>query len=403
MTSNLTRSFSPPTLLMKFHPLLLVAVSLASAGEIQAQPSADSSVKLNLTSPLEYQVFQRQTKTQGELIISGSIALTSPETRPPEKLEARIFGVPLTGKKRVEWQSLPFDARVAAFRGSLPVPAGGWYQVEVRAMRKGVTVGTALIEHVGIGEVFVIAGQSNSANHGEENQTTATGMVAAFTGTRWQLANDPQPGASGSGGSFLPAFGDALHARLKMPIGLVATGVGATSVREWLPHGTRIANPPTLTGHVLTTGPGQWEIDGSIFDNFVARIKALGPRGFHAVLWHQGESDANQRDAERTLSGRLYRDYMQQLIRESRQVIGWDVAWFVALASYHTPNDAASADIRSAQRSLWHQGRVLPGPDTDALTGDLRDSGGKGVHFSGEGLREHGRLWAELVGKWLEK
>ena len=115
----------------------------------------------------------------------------------------------------------------------------------------------AMVEHVGMGEVFVIAGQSNSANHGEEKQTTTTGMVVAFTGSRWQLANDPQSGASGGGGSFLPPFGDALHARLKVPIGLVATGVGATSVREWLPRGTRIANLPTLTGHVLTTGPGQ--------------------------------------------------------------------------------------------------------------------------------------------------
>ena len=35
--------------------------------------------------------------------------------------------------------------------------------------------------------------------------------------------------------------------------------------------------------------------------------------------------------------------------------------------------------------------------------GELRDSGGSGVHFSGKGLREHGWLWAELVGDWLEK
>ena len=388
---------------MKIFTLLLAAVFLVPAGEIRAQPSAPPPVQLNLTSPLEYQVFQRQSKTQGELIISGSVALTTPDTRPPEKLEARILGAPLAGKKRLEWQPLPFDARVAGFRGTLSVPAGGWYQVEVRALRKGARVGTALVEHVGIGEVFVIAGQSNSANHGEEKQTNTTGMVTAFTGTRWQLANDPQPGATGDGGSFLPAFGDALNVRLKVPIGLVATGVGATSVREWLPRGFRIANPPTLTGHIVTTGPGQWESDGTIFASFKARLQALGPGGFHAVLWHQGESDANQREAERTLSGRLDREYLHQLIRESRQAIGWDVFWFVAVASYHTPDAAASNDIRSAQRSLWHQGRVLPGPDTDALTGDRRDHDGKGVHFSGKGLREHGRLWAELVGDWLEK
>ena len=33
--------------------------------------------------------------------------------------------------------------------------------------------------HVGVGEVFVIAGQSNSGNHGSEKQKITTGMVAA--------------------------------------------------------------------------------------------------------------------------------------------------------------------------------------------------------------------------------
>ena len=41
---------------MKFYSLLLAAVFVTSAGEIHAQPSAPPAVKLNLTSPLEYQV-----------------------------------------------------------------------------------------------------------------------------------------------------------------------------------------------------------------------------------------------------------------------------------------------------------------------------------------------------------
>ncbi len=388
---------------MKSSNGLLAVMLLGLTAEMRAQTSGPGSVKLNLTSPQEYQVFQRKTKILGELRIAGTVTLTSPETQAPEKLEVRVLGSPLEGKLRSEWQPLPFDPHAPAFRSALSVPAGGWYRVEVRAVRKGVGLATAVIEHAGVGEVFVIAGQSNSANHGEEKQTNATGMVVTFTGTRWQLANDPQPGASGAGGSFLPAFGDALHTRLKVPVGLVATGVGATSVREWLPRGSRLANLPTLTGHVITTGPGQWESDGSIFARFIARMEPLGSLGFHAVLWHQGESDANQSDPKRTLSGRFYREYLQRLIGETRRAIGWDVAWFVAQASYHTPVDTGSVEIRSAQRSLWHQERVLPGPDTDALTGEFRDSGGQGVHFSGKGLREHGRRWAELVGDWLEK
>ena len=47
------------------------------------------------------------------------------------------------------------------------------------------------VEHVGVGEVFVIAGQSNSSNHGGDKQAKKTGKVAAFDRKRWHTANDP--------------------------------------------------------------------------------------------------------------------------------------------------------------------------------------------------------------------
>src|SRR5581483_848800 len=104
----------------------------------------------------------------------------------------------------------------------------GWFRLDVRAVMGGKAVAQATVERVGVGEVFVVAGQSNAANHGAEKQITRTGRVAAFDGIRWQLANDPQPGASGNGGSFLPPFGDAIVDKFDVPVGLVACGVGAT-------------------------------------------------------------------------------------------------------------------------------------------------------------------------------
>jgi hypothetical protein len=132
-------------------------------------------------------------------------------------------------------------------------------------------------------------------------------------------------------------------------------------------------------------------------------MKQCGERGFRAVLWHQGESDANQRDPSRTLSGTLYREYLERVIRESRREIGWDAPWFVAQVSYHGPDDEGSPEIRAAQASLWQDGVALEGPDTDALTGDFRERQGRGVHFSGAGLREHAARWAEKILPWLEQ
>jgi hypothetical protein len=112
-------------------------------------------------------------------------------------------------------------------------------------------------------------------------------------------------------------------------------------------------------------------------------------------LWHQGESDANQADASRTLPGEQYRAMMGRLIGETRREIGWEVPWFVAQVSYHVPGDEASEDIRAAQAALWRDGLAQEGPDSDALKGMMRDSGGKGVHFSGPGLREHAARWVD--------
>ena len=93
---------------------------------------------------------------------------------------------------------------------------------------------------------------------------------------------------------------------------------------------------------------------------------------------------------------------MRDVISASRREAGWDFPWFVAQASYHTPEDPSCPPIREAQRGLWKARVAMQGPDTDGLTGDNRQNQGQGVHFSAKGLQAHGVLWAEKVGAWLE-
>ena len=353
-----------------------------------------TAAELHLSSALDYQVVKRRTMDRGTVTLIGTDGSLVDGAI---SLETRF----VADGRPSPWIRRDTPTSTGQFRCSVEMPAGGWFRLEVRQRRGDSVVAQTHIEHLGIGEVFVVTGQSNSANHGEELQQPQSGLVTTFDGTRWRLALDPQPGASGGGGSFLPPFGDALSRRLGVPIGVVSCGIGATSVREWLPKGSRFPNPPTLTSRVRRLDSGEWESDGAAFEGLVARMTPLGPGGFRAVLWHQGESDANQADASRTLAGGRYREYLSTVIQESRRRIGWEPPWFVAQVSYHVPGDEASADIRAAQASLWQEGIALEGPDSDALKGPLRDSGGKGVHFSGPGLREHGKRWADKVGAWI--
>lgn len=373
---------------MKHFPtFLLLALLLSLATGLHA-------IELTLTSPLAHQVVQRATPGKGLLRITGEL---SEDVSPEAAVQVRV----VNETRQMPWLQVN-SVKGRKIIASYEAPAGGWWTLEVRIMLDGKEIALGKVPHVGVGEVFVVAGQSNSANHGEEKQTPQTGLVASFDGTTWRLAEDPQPGASGGGGSFLPPLGDELARKLGVPIGFVACGIGATSVREWLPKGATFPNPPTIESRVEKRPDGLWMSKGDAYQTFLARMKPLGPRGFRAVLWHQGESDANQKDPTRTLRGDLYRQYLETILRESRREIGWEVPWFVAQASYHVPGDEGSDDIRAAQASLARDGIALEGPDSDALKGELRERGGQGVHFSGKGLREHGAKWAEKVIPWIE-
>lgn len=371
----------------------LLAALLIALGSLSSTASRAADV-FALTSPTSHEIVQRNAKNAAAIRVAGSLIPVAWGTT----IETRL----VTDGKAGEWRLLTGRILKGTFRGDVEVPAG-WHRLEVRGVLEGKVIATTAVEPVGVGEIFVVAGQSNSANYGQEKQSPKSGKVVAFDGQRWQLANDPQPGAGGKGGSFMPPLGDALAERFGVPIGFVACGIGATSVREWLPKGATFPNPPTLVSRVQERPAGGWESKGEAYDMFTARMKHLGPNGFRAVLWHQGESDANQKDPTRTLPGKLYREYLEKLIRDSRKDIGWDAPWFVALASYHVPGDEGSPDIRQAQASLWKDGLALEGPDSDAIKGLFRERDGKGVHFSGDGLREHAKQWADKITPWLKQ
>src|SRR5207248_780295 len=144
-----------------------------------------SNPALALLSLQEYQVVQRVTREAGRLPIRGRV------TPAFEVVEVRVAGTAFDGKTMDGgWKRLESTAVPPAFGSEVSVPAGGWYRVEVQALAGGQPVASASVEHVGVGEVFVIAGQSNSTNYGEVKQSPATGMVATFSGLDWRLADD---------------------------------------------------------------------------------------------------------------------------------------------------------------------------------------------------------------------
>jgi len=136
--------------------------------------------------PVRIPSLYRSTRSQGVILARGSgLAATI--------VEARVQETSIEGPLPGRWQRLALDQVNQQFSVQLPVVAGRFYRVEIKSTNTLGKPQSFTIQHVGVGEVFVIAGQSNSTNYGEIPHTTQTGMVTTFSGTEWSLANDPNP------------------------------------------------------------------------------------------------------------------------------------------------------------------------------------------------------------------
>jgi sialate O-acetylesterase len=280
-----------------------------------------------------------------------------------------------------------------------PMPAGGPYDLVIRADRE-ITIRDVLV-----GDVWVGSGQSNM-EWPVRQTTNATLEIAAasfprirlFTVPRrvadspqddlageWKLAT-PETVASFSAVEFY--FGRELHARLKVPMGLIHSSWGGTPAESWTSGATLESMPglqPILVNwrrNVLNwplanatytrdlaaweaaatqakaegrqpavrpqppQGPGHPWTPAGLYNAMIAPLVRHTIRG---VIWYQGESNAN---AYRSYE---YRDLFPAMIED------WRAAWnqgpfpflFVQLANFRArqaePVESFWAELREAQ------------------------------------------------------
>jgi hypothetical protein len=267
---------------------------------------------------------------------------------------------------------------------AIAVPGGGWYRIEVSYYdQNGRLTEVGYSNPFGVGEVFVIAGQSNSTNCGSTRTRATSELVITTDGERWQQGNDPQIGTNDfsicQGGSSWPTAGDDLVRQLQVPVAFASTGYSGTSIAEWQP------------------GSGR-----DLFEFTIRRMRQLGARNFRAVLWHQGENDVKDETPER-----IYAERMLNMIRASHAQLGVEVPWLIAqaawcrqIAAYNKPQ--AESAILAAQASIPrnYPTFAFAGPNTDLLTEAFR---GTNCHFNQQGAVESGRVWARAILDFLQR
>lgn len=340
--------------------LTLAAALAGTVAFAQLTPAKRATLAprtMAMSSPQERQIVQRDSRNQATLHIAGRV---SPEVT---SVEARAMPQGVAPDVGGKWSQLagPGQLTNGEFRGTLVVPAG-WYDLHVRGRAEQIIVSKSEVPRVGVGEVFVVCGQSNSANHGNQPQSPQEDRVSALTATGWQQAKDPQPLATGDGGSPWPLLGDLLVKELDVPVAFASCGYGGTTTGQWLPN-------------------------GQLYPRLQSVLKRLGPNGARAILWHQGESDALA-----GVSAETYGKNMAALIAASHKDAGWDIPWVVAAVSYLPANTRPNMDaVLTAQRTLWKEKLALEGPDTDVIAGPAYRY--DAVHFNTDGLRAHAIRW----------
>ncbi|GAB2839600.1 hypothetical protein GCM10027277_03170 [Pseudoduganella ginsengisoli] len=272
-----------------------------------------------------------------------------------------------------------------------------------------------------VGDVFLIAGQSNAANHSSVVTSAISPFNRAFNpapaSNTWSALTHTQPYASSWAdqpwgnagyppkGSPWGVFAEKLSASTGVPVGIVNTAWGGSPLAWWANNWSPTSN----------------EAPESLFNRLVKAANAVGNCGFKAVLWHQGESDAPNNHTPKTTYGA---DLMQLARNFRNQTQGnCDPAWMIAKVAWVPESTWTSALLPqkfatemnhrrgltfTAKRNYPGDPKFLEGPDSDILTwAKYRyydpdpNNYNQYTHFNEAGIKAHGGLWASYVGQWL--
>jgi len=347
--------------------------------------------QLQISHPMARFVVQRGLDGNGRLYIAGRFTGTV------DRVEAQLTPAVAGQGTATSWQTVQTSPTNNIFLGYI-TGAGGWYILTVRTIVNNNVVSQAIVQPVGIGEIFVSAGQSNSRGLGigDNDLGSFTDRVSTID----SINHYYPPGAQAlySSGDPLPVpvykpltagrrifpmaesswcwgeLGDYIVNRYNVPVAFYITGWDSSTVENWINSANGI---PACNRY--------WCVEN--WPNFqpYTNLKNvmsyyLSMAGVRAILWHQGEAEYG--DAT-TGSIPAYATNLTNLIQKSRQDFGGrNVSWMVARVSFDgdSINPVRQPVIDKQLQVINTPGlNVFQGPLTDTIP--ARNAGINGGHF----------------------
>lgn len=342
--------------------------------------------QLKIDFPYDRMVFQRDNANNGVVHISGMSDLKL------DKIEARLVPIQSTQGEMQDWQVIATDIKFGDFVGELP-HKGGWYSLELRGVINNQIVSNAKLNHVGIGEVFVVAGQSNAEGFKRFNPKDAQDdRVNCLNYQKfYSISETPEykDFSHVDGNSKMAPLGDSpwawgelgdkLAAKLNVPILFFNCGYEGTKLNDWILSIKKIPNHHSGYGFLFENNT-PYSYLRIVLQNYCSRL------GVRAVFWQQGEADSDTPED-------WYASNLKFMIDQTRTDTGKKLSWVVARTSLTFTNKTWQNVINAQNKVINQSDLIFPGPYTDSIQNPRPE----GVHFTNEGISDLATAWNKYL------
>lgn len=244
----------------------------------------------------------------------------------------------------IPWHEARTVHRISDYEGTfeteLTLPEGGLYRIDTSLETKSTLPNVTWLYrgdsvlHLGVGDLFIIAGQSNSSGYSRDFCPDAPHLCVHLFRNRskWDLATHPMNESTDAEGlaneewgipgtSPYLSFGKEYYRETGRPVGLVQTSLGGSPMKRWNPT------------------------DGDLYANMIDKIRLTGGK-YAGVLWYQGCSDT---EGEAAVN---YYDHFKQMVESLRKELGYDIPFFTMQLNRQINgiNDESWGMVREAQR-----------------------------------------------------
>ncbi len=302
----------------------------------------------------DYQVFQQDAVGQAQIAVHGRC---EPD---PERKNQQVI-LRLVSENSGELVTRDSGWQVAAKQDGKQwshvfsrVPRGGPYRLETAIRSDGLldewAVRGQMVHHLGVGDIWVIAGQSNAAGYGKSPvyDPPELGVHCFFAAGCWKLACHPlgdssatkypanREWANASHSPYLH-FAKVLKRQLNYPLGLIPAALGGSAIANWLPSAK-----------------------GALFANLGAYCRDAGATRIRGVLWYQGESETSPENAELHLARftELVGAFRRFFKDPALPVLTAQLNRYTAIPGAEVPVNRAWETVRETQRQAARQ---IPG------------------------------------------